>query len=138
MITIQIPKDIREYEPKFIGPFNFRQAVSVVAAASIEFLGYQFQLHILKLPVASYIPPLFLAFIPLFFGFGEAAFHMKPEVYLRTVFLNIMVIPKFRPYKTHNYYDIYWTEKKEKEKKNSDKKNKKNDLNVPEELRTYP
>lgn len=134
MVTIQIPKDIREYEPKFMGPFSFRQAVSVALAAGIEFLGYQFQLYVLKLPVASYIPPMFIAFIPLFFGFGEAAFHMKPEVYLRTVFLNMTVIPKFRPYKTHNYYDIHLTEKEEP--KESVKKKKKL-TNVPEELTAY-
>lgn len=138
MVTIQIPKDIREYEPKFIGPLNIRQAVSVTIAAVIEFLGIRLQTDFLGLPTASYIPPMFIAFIPLFFGFGDAAFHMKPEVYLRTVFMNMTVIPKFRPYKTHNYYDIHLTEHSDDEEEDNSKKKKKKLKNIPEELTAYP
>lgn len=136
MVTIQIPKDIREYEPKFIGPFNIRQAVSLTAGAVIEFLGVQLQTSILKLPTASYIPPLAIAIIPLFFGFAGSVLHMKPEVYLRTVFMNMTVVPKNRPYKTHNYYDVHLCQKEEEETEKKGKKKQKLD-NVPDELIAY-
>lgn len=136
MVTIQIPKDIREYEPKFIGPFNIRQAVCLTASVVIEFLGVQLQTAILKLPTASYIPPLIIAIIPLFFGFAGPVLHMKPEVYLRTVFMNMTVVPKNRPYKTHNYYDVHLNVKEAEVAENKEKKKQKLE-NLPDELIAY-
>lgn len=106
MINIQIPKDIREYETRFIGPFTARETGSIAIASVMVFLGVEFETKILHMPVVSYIPPLIPALIPLFFGFGEKGLRMKPEVYLMTVFRNQFIVPKHRPFKTHNLYDI--------------------------------
>lgn len=133
MLTIQIPKDIREFETKFAGPLTLRQAVCCVVACAIEYAGVKLQSDILKLPVTSYIPPLFIAMIPLFFGFGEKALHMKPETYLRIVLFNMLMVPKHRPYKTKNYYDVYLTEPGEPMKKDAIPKG----TTMPDELIAY-
>lgn len=122
MIMIPIPQDFREYEAKFIGPLTFRESICSLIAGLIEYGGVRIQTDLLHLPVASYIPPLIIAIIPLFFGFGEKAFRMKPETYLRMVMANILFVPKHRPYKSKNYYDIHLTEHVEMAKKKSSKK----------------
>lgn len=135
MIMIPIPQDFREYEAKFIGPFTFRESVCSLSAALIEYLGVRLQTDILHLPVASYIPPLIISIIPLFFGFGEKAFRMKPEVYLRMVLRNIIFVPKHRPYRTKNYYDTHLTMKVEPVK--SKKKTTKKQTDLDEDLIAY-
>ena len=122
MIMIPIPQDFREYEAKFIGPLTFRESICSLVAGLIEYGGVRIQTDLLHLPVASYIPPLIIAIIPLFFGFGEKAFRMKPETYLRMVMANILFVPKHRPYKSKNYYDVHLTEHVETTKKKSSKK----------------
>lgn len=122
MIMIPIPQDFREYEAKFIGPLTFRESICSLVAGFIEYGGVRIQTDLLHLPVASYIPPLIIAIIPLFFGFGEKAFRMKPETYLRMVMANILFVPKHRPYKSKNYYDVHLTEHVDTVKKKQSKK----------------
>ena len=136
MLMIPIPKDIREYEPKFVGPFTFRQAICIVAAGLIEFGGVKFQTEVMHLPVASYIPPLILVAIPLFFGWGEITLHMKPETYLRMVLFNMINVPKNRPYKSRNMFDQY-EEPKEKEAEPVQKEKRSRQYDVPPELMLY-
>lgn len=135
MISIPIPQDIREYEPKFLGPLSFREAMCSLCAALIEYAGIRFQTDVLHLPVSSYIPPLVIALIPLFFGFGEKAFHMKPEIYLKMVLANMLTVPKHRPYKTKNYYDMHLTAPKEPQV--SKKHSRKNQQNLEADLIAY-
>lgn len=106
MVNIQIPKDIREYEPKFVGPFTGRQAGSVAIAALIIWGGITIEKNVLHLPAISFIPPAILAVPFLFFGFGEKLLRMKPEIYLATIFRNLVLIPKHRSYVSQNLYDI--------------------------------
>lgn len=157
MIQVQIPKDIREYEPKFIGPFTARQCFSILAAGLIELAGSRLMGEMFTDPKMSYIPPLVIAAIPLFYGFGEQLLHMKPEVYIKEVFIRSLIYPKVRPYKTHNFIEIQLNEIEKERKaeeanrkdKNKDtdknkgkgrdksKKSKQNEKDLPEELRAY-
>ena len=136
MLMIPIPKDIREYEPKFIGPFTMRQAVCVLIAGLIEYGGVKIQTVLFHLPTASYIPPLIFVMIPLFFGWGEMTLHMKPEVYIKMVLFNMMNVPKSRPYKSRNFFDRY--EEQQASKPEANKKEKKiRQTDLPPELRLY-
>ena len=158
MLQIQIPKDIREYETKFIGPFTARQCICIVIAAVIEYVGSNIIKSIAEIPISSYIPPLIIAAIPLILGFGDVVFHMKPEVYFKEVFLRSLKYPKVRPYKTHNFIDVQIREAKKelemqeakegkgsKTKRSGDatdksaknKARKKQDKNIPPELTAY-
>ena len=105
MYNLQIPKDLREYEPKFAGPFSFREAVAVFIAGVIMIAGTFFLKWIFGVDKMSYIPAGIPALIPVFFGFGEKVLHMKPEVYLRTVFVNKFIVPKKRTYASNNIVD---------------------------------
>ena len=128
MINIQIPKDVREYQPKFIGAFTFRQAVCLAIVAGINAGGIFIQQNFLGMKEVNYIPQMILSIIPLFFGWGEEALRMKPESYLRTVFKNMFFIPKTRVYKSRNYYDIYFKPVEKEEEVKQEKMPKKKDL----------
>lgn len=152
MLQVQIPKDIREYEPKFIGPFTMRQCLSIISAAVIELAGSKLMEGIFKTPRMEYIVPLIIAAPILFFGFGDQMLHMKPEVYIREVFIRNLVYPKIRPYKTHNFIEVQINEiQKEQEMEASNKKDNGNTKkgkkkeqkrrqeikNLPDELEAY-
>lgn len=115
MINIQIPKDVREYQPKFIGSFTFRQAVCLAIVVAINSAAVFVQKNILGMETVNYIPQMIISIIPLFFGWGEEALHMKPESYIRTVFKNMFFIPKKRVFKSRNYYDVYFSVEEEEE-----------------------
>lgn len=143
MISIQIPKDIRAYEPKFLGPFTVREGVCLALAAGIMLGGVALEKLVFQMDTVSYIPPAIPAIIPIFFGWGEKFLHMKPEVYLRTVLVQSTMVPRYRPYRTHNFYDVrekkYMQEHPEPEEQELQKKCKKNNnqRKIPEELRAY-
>ena len=147
MINIQIPKDPRDFQPKFVGPFTERQTICVAAAVVIVFAGIWIEQHILKLPAISLIPPLIPAMIPLFMGFSEPLFKMQPEVYFKTVFHNMVKIPKHRSFKTQNYYKLLEdmrTEEELEEEENAPKKKgmsarelRRFEASLPEELHAY-
>ena len=148
MVNIQITKDIRSYQPKFIGPFTFRQAVCLCIAVAINIAGIVFQTNVLGLSQddVNFIPQIILSVIPMFFGWGEDALKMKPETYLRRVLRNMLVIPKNRPYRTRNFYDIYLSEEKlqehteepvNKKQTKSAKSAKKKNEELPPEFRMY-
>lgn len=134
MISISIPKDIREYEPKFIANLTAKQCICLLLAAIIEFAGVQIQKLVFHLPTASFIPPLFIAFVPLLFGWGKQIFHMETEVYIRNVLFRSLTVPPKRVYKTRNFYDLYLTKEKEPIQ---EKKKKKQDSSISPEFRAY-
>lgn len=143
MILIQIPKDIRSYEPKFLGPFTVREGICIAIAGAIMLGGVAIEKYLFQMDSVSYIPPAIPAMIPIFFGWGERLLNMKPEVYLRTVFIQSTMVPKYRPFKTHNFYDV--REKKyspsqdeETEKTVKPRKKKNRELRkIPDELKAY-
>ena len=138
MYNLQIPKDLREYEPKFAGPFSFREAVAVFIAGVMVVAGTFFLKWLFGVERMSYIPALIPALVPLFFGFGEKGLHMKPEIYLKTIFTNKFVVPKKRTYMTNNVIDIEQRKTSEMtEKKIVKKKKKKTENNNSYEMTPF-
>lgn len=117
MIEIEIPKDVRTYESKLVGPLTARQTVCVAIAAPLAILAYNF------LDFATGDTRLILSAtiaIPiLLFGWYKP-FGMKLEDFLRAAAVSALLSPKRRLYKTENVYA-------EKPTINKQSNNKKND-----------
>lgn len=149
MIMVQIPRDIRAYEPKVVGSFTGKQTIGVTLAAAIELAGTSLIKALFGQTMLSYGIPLIFAAIPLFFAFGDKMVHMPVSVYLNDVFIRSIKYPKYRPYITHNYLDkeLVAAEKAEKasisdknaakQAKDIEQKNKEMTKNLPAELKCY-
>ncbi len=145
MLDITIPKEIRGFEVKTFGPFTTRQMKCLVAAGILGFLTYYGERTLLGINNPPLIPIAIPAAPFLFLGWGEKFFHMKPEDYIRYVWIPNKKRNPNRKFVTDNYSPLikqYKLEKKklEKTKKEAameeDKKNKKKPEKVviPKEL----
>ena len=145
MLDISIPKEIRGFEIKTFGPFTTRQMKCGVVAAALAIVMYSAE----KALLGTNNPPLFPLLVPaapcFFLGWGESFLHMKPEDYVRYVWIPNRKRSPNRKYVTENYnplVNLYKEDlkKKQKEKqellKENSKKNKKNKekLVIPKEL----
>lgn len=104
MLEISIPRDIRDFQPKFMGPFTERQCAALAVMVVVMLLTCLIQKKILGFEVVTYLPGLVLSVPAFLFGWGDKMLQMPFEVYARTVFLNTFVIPKHRVYQIHCYY----------------------------------
>ena len=83
MIIMPVPKDIRKFEPKFLGPFSKRQTFAVVPAGLIAGM--------------------------LFFSLGNV---ISQEILIGLigvieVAINKILAPRYRPYATENTFAKY-------------------------------
>lgn len=104
MLEISIPRDIRDFQPKFMGPFTERQCAALAVMVIVMLLTCLIQKKVLGFEVVTYLPGLVLSTPAFLFGWGDKVLQMPFEVYARTVFLNTFVIPKHRVYQIHCYY----------------------------------
>lgn len=144
MLEIEIPKDIRDYKPKFIGSFTGRQVVCIAVIILMALLCKGLQENILGLPKSTYIPVIFLAVPPFLVGWGDPLFGMPAEKYLQTVFVSQFLSKGKRVYESTNYYTLIEKEaenieeNKDSSKKGKTQENKKRKKeNLPPELTAY-
>lgn len=100
MIEIQINKDVGSYDAKFIGPFTMRQTVCLCIAAPICWAIYKVLTPIMSLDVAGFFIaiPAGIAFL---FGWTKP-YGMRPEKFIRSIFVSLVLAPANRKYKTDN------------------------------------
>lgn len=111
MIEIHINKDVGSYEAKFIGPFTMRQTFCVAAAAPICWYIYQ-----TLTPVISSDSAGFVMFVPAVVAWiigWTKPYGMRPEMFVRSIFINMILAPANRKYKSDNVLNdvIYSLEK---------------------------
>lgn len=94
MIETRVPKDIRQYESKIIGPLTTRQlvCVSLSAAAAIGLFSI---FKTFGLPTEYTIYIVVICILPIM-AFAVKIDGMKMEVYLRDVVMNYFMSPKIR------------------------------------------
>lgn len=100
MIEIRINKEIGEYEAKIIGPFTMRQCICLGIGLPVCYYIFKFLTPILTIDVAG----LFCT-IPgvIAYAFGWARpYGMKMEEFIHSVFVNRVLAPSIRKYKTEN------------------------------------
>ena len=104
MIQIQIPKEIREYEPKFISIFTMRQAICVSLAACISVSLYVFVFSKILVSdmalFASAIPS-----IPLLLAGYFKMYGMPFEKFALQYVQDVMLSPKNRKYASQNFHE---------------------------------
>lgn len=100
MIEIRVTKDLGDYDPKVAGPFNLRQLICLVIGSPICYVILRFLSPILTIDIAA-----FFCIIPagLAYAFGWAKpYGMKMEKFLGSIFVNRILAPAVRRYKTEN------------------------------------
>lgn len=102
-IEIKIPKEITQYEAKFVGPFTLRQTVCVGICMPTCIGIYNGLSPLLGSNTAGYfcILPAGAAFL---FGWYKP-YGMKFEQFVRSAFINNVLAPNKRKYRTENLYD---------------------------------
>ncbi len=99
-IEVPITKEISEYEPKLIGPFNARQCLCLALCAPICY----FVIRYLS-PYLTQSVSMFFCFLPAsvayLFGWAKP-YGMKTEKFLQSVFITRFIAPQHRKYKTVN------------------------------------
>lgn len=94
MIKSRIPKDIRKYETKIVGPFTLRQMICIAIAVAIDFiilmLCMQFEASIDMIVVI-----LMFADIPIMM-FSKKIGGVNMEVYLKEVLADTLISPAKR------------------------------------------
>ena len=118
MIEIEIPKDIRKYESKLVGPLTTRQTICFVIGAVIGITIYS---------VLSFLPQDFkmilvlIAVSPLILCGWYKPYGMHFEKFVQTALISNVLAPVNRKYVTKNLF--------EDDAKPVDTKNKKNKNN---------
>lgn len=100
MIIMPVPKDVRDFKPKFIGPLTKHQFISVAVAGIVAVLLYGTIGKILSRDLFMIV--LGVLCIPIVAcGFIQVR-NMTLPVYVRDVLIRNMLAPSLRPYKTAN------------------------------------
>ena len=102
MIEAQIPKDIRKYESKLVGPFTLRQLICFLIGCGCAFLGYKIIGPIFGSD-NSVTVAFFLAIPAIAFGWVKP-YGMTLEKFLQTALISNFIAPKHRKYKIKNAY----------------------------------
>ena len=107
MIIMPVPKDIREFKPKFIGPLTKPQFFSVVGAGLVAAVVLSLAGNIgsneMKRSIVMTIITIIDAPI-LACGFITIR-NLPILVYIRDVIIRNMLAPSLRPYHTENSYE---------------------------------
>lgn len=129
MIEIEIPKDIKDYEPKLLGPFTTRQLICTVAVAGIMFVGYNVLKNVFDNGLKIVIP-LIICLLPILIGWYKP-YGMRFEKYLVSQFYTTIIPPKKRLYKVENKFEEFEKiiEKEEKERLEQEKRNARQEMN---------
>lgn len=117
MIEIEIPKDVKEYEPKLIGNFTSRQVIALACVALISGLGYKIIGNFTESGLRVLIP-LVLDIPFALFGWYKP-YGMKFEKYAKVYIYTNILPPKHRKYKIENIYDEFDKQIEAEEKKAS-------------------
>ena len=121
MIEVNIPKDIRKYKTKVVGPFTVRQTVGLIIGLGLGFIGNR---------IASALSSDAKIFMTMLFGVPGvligwiSMFGMSFEKYFNVIITNTFLIPKKILYKTNPCQGEIAKLEKEIELHTKDKKKK--------------
>lgn len=102
MLEAPIPKDIRKYDAKLIGPFTLRQLLCFLMACLLSFLSYKFLFDILGKDATIFL--CFILSTPFIVVGWYKPYGMPLEKFLRSALISTVLAPKNRKYKTNNYF----------------------------------
>ena len=113
MIEINIPKDIREFEPTLVGVLTTRQVICAIVICITVYATYSLEKAAGIDPMSA---PLFIlpAVPPGLIGWFKP-YGMHFEKFFMKAFRDNVLCPTKRLYKVHNFYDIIAEEQKYKD-----------------------
>lgn len=91
MIKSRIPKDIRKYETKIVGPFTLRQMICIAISIAIDFIVLTLCMHF-NASIDMIIIILMFADIPVMM-FSKKIGGVNMEVYLKEVLADTLISP---------------------------------------------
>lgn len=104
MIEIRITKEIQEFEPKVIWGLTLRQLILVGAGAPVVYWIITTLSPIFTMDVAVFFcAPI--AIVAYAFGWAKP-YGMKMEKFIQSVFINRVLAPVNRKYKTENQHEV--------------------------------
>lgn len=108
MLEIRVTKEIRDFEPKVIGPFTFRQLICLGIGSPIVYFILKYFSPIVTVDIAAFFcfPVAALAYL---IGWYEP-YGMKTEKFIRSIFVNRILAPSHRKYKTVNAHELLFKE----------------------------
>lgn len=102
MIEVQIPKDVRKYEAKLVGPFTTRQLFFFIAASLISYISFKAISQSLGSETAIMVCVLLVT--PILLVGWYKPYGMPFEKFFQSAFISTVLAPKHRKYKTKNFY----------------------------------
>ena len=108
MLEIKMSRDIREFSPKVLGPFDKRQIV--VLAISI-FTGVPIFLLLGALPLQFKLIVSLIVVLPILLCGWVKMFGMPLEVFVFKFIIPTIFNPRKKVYITENFYENLFTEK---------------------------
>ena len=108
MIIMPVPKDVRSFKPKFMGPFTKREAIGVGCAVALVVITYAAiapfseGMTMTQQATIAMVP----AAIPLAFGFIDVQ-DMPIWVYGWNMIVQNFLAPRHRVYKTANIFQEF-------------------------------
>ena len=124
MIEVAIPKDVRRYKAKVVGPFTLRQLICAIVAGAIAYIVWKVCKSFGAQTVEDALGPILIAMIPaLAIGWIEP-YGMPFEVFALTTMISIVLAPKHRVYITENKYKNLLKQIDEEEKKLIEERNR--------------
>lgn len=103
MLEIRVTKEIRDFEPKVIGPFTFRQLICLGIGSPIVYFILKYFSPLVTVDIAAFLcfPVAAIAYL---IGWYEP-YGMKTEKFVRSIFINRILAPAHRKYKTVNTHE---------------------------------
>lgn len=106
MVEVHVPKEINQYESKLLGPLTSRQLIVCLIFGPI--IVFFFNLVYQNTNSIETAVPVILPFAVIAGLFGWVKpYGMKFEVFLRSVFINVVIAPSKRLYVTNNYHEQF-------------------------------
>lgn len=124
MIEVEVPKDIRQYEAKIVGPLTTRNLVCTVPGAVVAIaVGLFVKMHV---PSDLYLFIGMLCFLPFGLCGWISIYGMPFEQFFMSYLFCSILAPANRKYVTENIYDDQSSVQKKQKKKYKKSKNPEN------------
>ncbi|WP_022754070.1 PrgI family protein [Butyrivibrio fibrisolvens] len=139
MIEVNVPEDIRKFEPTVVGPFTTRQALSLAATAGLVYTVYMIE-KAMGIQDPAQVPVFLIFAVPPMLCGWFKPYGMHFEKFIFKAFRENILSPSKRKYVVENMWDtIIEEENKDKEKnKVEGKALTANEIKeLPEEMRPY-
>ena len=95
MIEAKVPRDIRNYEVKMVGPLTTRQVILFLAAVVLDAIAYFFVLKPMQVPTDVLVYLIIFLDVPIM-AFSYKPYGIKMEDFIRMTMERVVMAPRDR------------------------------------------